>query len=360
MYRQDADLTFLMDVPSEDLDALVHILTKNEDGEPRLTEELTQSVEYQIHKPDHHQYWELIAAELQCFGANTLVTFGRRGKGVLYEEILHDVCGKMKVNFNKNSSVAVVEANLLMKVLTDALGEMSTSDLKDVCKELDLKTTNLTGEAVAAALQILIKQAGFGAYKVAVIVANAVAKQMIGRGLSFAANAALARTIGILAGPIGWAITALWTVIDIAGAAYRVTIPATIMVAYLRIALAAGQLGEAPSLIPGESPKKEKKKKNKKKKKTKWHTIMETPMGPERGTLLLKTDGNVLTGKLSGSQEIEIKDGKVDGNSLAWKADIPTPMAMTLEFTATVDGDSLHGNVKLGAFGNASLTGTRA
>ena len=93
----------------------------------------------------------------------------------------------------------------------------------------------------------------------------------------------------------------------------------------------------------------------------KWNTTMQTPMGPQQGTLELKTDGNVLTGKLSGSQgEIEIKEGTVDGNSLAWKADITTPMAMTLEFTATVDGDEISGNVKLGAFGNASLTGTRA
>lgn len=40
--------------------------------------------------------------------------------------------------------------------------------------------------------------------------------------------------MSILTGPIGWAITAIWTAIDIAGAAYRVTIPAVIQVAYLR------------------------------------------------------------------------------------------------------------------------------
>ena len=64
MYRQDADMAFLTDVPSEDLDALVHILTKDKDGELRLTEELTHSVEYLTHNPDHHQYWKLIAAEI--------------------------------------------------------------------------------------------------------------------------------------------------------------------------------------------------------------------------------------------------------------------------------------------------------
>jgi hypothetical protein len=34
-------------------------------------------------------------------------------------------------------------------------------------------------------------------------------------------------------------------------------------------------------------------------------------------------------------------------------------MPMTLEFTATVNGDSMTGNVKLGAFGSAPLSGTR-
>ena len=92
-----------------------------------------------------------------------------------------------------------------------------------------------------------------------------------------------------------------------------------------------------------------------------WNTTMNTPMGAQQGTLELKTDGGALTGTLSGAQgTIELKDGVADGDSLSWKADITTPMAMTLEFTATVDGDSISGNVKLGAFGTASFSGTRA
>ena len=47
-------------------------------------------------------------------------------------------------------------------------------------------------------------------------------------------HAALTRTMAILTGPIGWVITGLLTAIDIAGAAYRVTIPAVIQVAALR------------------------------------------------------------------------------------------------------------------------------
>lgn len=92
-----------------------------------------------------------------------------------------------------------------------------------------------------------------------------------------------------------------------------------------------------------------------------WNTTMNTPMGAQQGTLTLTSSGGALTGKLSGPQgEIQLQDGKVDGNNVSWKANITSPMALTLEFSATVDGDKMSGNVKLGAFGNASFTGTRA
>ena len=92
-----------------------------------------------------------------------------------------------------------------------------------------------------------------------------------------------------------------------------------------------------------------------------WNTTMNTPMGAQNATLTLATDGNSLTGKMSGPQgELELQDGAVDGENLTWKADITTPMAMTLEFSATVEGDEISGTVKLGAFGNATFSGTRA
>ena len=92
-----------------------------------------------------------------------------------------------------------------------------------------------------------------------------------------------------------------------------------------------------------------------------WNTVTNTPMGTQNATLTLATDGDTLTGTMAGPQgTIDVEDGTVDGDSLSWKANITTPMPMTLEFSATVSGDEISGNVKLGAFGNASFSGTRA
>ena len=92
-----------------------------------------------------------------------------------------------------------------------------------------------------------------------------------------------------------------------------------------------------------------------------WETTMNTPMGPQKATLTLASEGDALTGKMAGAQGTrEIENGKVEDGKASWTANITTPMPMTLEFSATVEGDEISGNVKLGGFGNASFTGTRA
>lgn len=239
IYRPDADLEFLQNCDNEDLEVLVTYLTRGKDGDARWAEELTGKAVYKQHHPNHKMYWQDIAAEIQTFGGHTFANLARGDQGVLYKDVLIDVCKKMKVNFSPKSSVDLVETNLLMKVLTDSLEKMTPEQLKEIIETTGLKTTNFAPQAVIAALQIAVRKSGFWAMnKVALIVANAVAKMVLGRGFLLATNAAItasvARTCAIFTGPIGWGITALWTLVDLGGPAYRITIPSVIHVAYMR------------------------------------------------------------------------------------------------------------------------------
>lgn len=244
-YRYDTDLEFLSKCKSEDLNDLVYCLTHDKDGDPRLTEELTTSALYKSHYPDHHQYWELIAAEVQCFGANSFATIFRGGKGVPYKEVLIDVCDKMKVNYNKESSVETIEQHLLMKILKDSLEKMSAAEIRELAESLGVKNKNsITAEALIGSFQAIFRMGGFKSYQLTLVVVNAVMKALLGRGLALAGNAALMRVAAVMAGPIGWVITGLWTAIDLAGAAYRVTIPAVIQIAFLRQKLKYADLAD--------------------------------------------------------------------------------------------------------------------
>ena len=90
-----------------------------------------------------------------------------------------------------------------------------------------------------------------------------------------------------------------------------------------------------------------------------WKITINTPMGAQVVDAEIKTSGDTFTGTTKGQMGTQEVSGKVDGDTLTWSANITQPMPMTLEFTATVSGDAMSGNVKLGAFGNAPLSGVR-
>jgi uncharacterized protein YaaW (UPF0174 family) len=231
--RDDKYLEFLETQENENLDVLVKILTRGEDGDKRISQELLDEERYKNYYPNHQKYWDLIAAEYQLFGGNTWINLFR-GYGVEYEEILTDVCKKMKVNLPDKASIETKESNLLQKVIEGALDKMTPDKRKEFVRDLNIKTTDFSKQAIMIAILVAIRQSGFMAYQLSVVIANVIAKQVLGHGLKFATNAGITRLLGTLAGPIGWAVTAIWTAIDTAGPALRVTIPATIYIAALR------------------------------------------------------------------------------------------------------------------------------
>lgn len=93
-----------------------------------------------------------------------------------------------------------------------------------------------------------------------------------------------------------------------------------------------------------------------------WKITVNTPMGPQESTLTLSTASGGLTGSQAApsGQSADIMDGEVNGNEVSWKAAITRPMAMTLHFSGTVEGDNISGSVKLGMFGSSRFSGSRA
>ncbi len=88
----------------------------------------------------------------------------------------------------------------------------------------------------------LLKTDGFHSYQLTTSIASAVAGKTLGHGLkAVASKMVLTKTLGILADPIGWAITGTLASISLAGPAYRVTVPACFVVAALRKKLKAEQ-----------------------------------------------------------------------------------------------------------------------
>jgi carbon-monoxide dehydrogenase large subunit len=91
-----------------------------------------------------------------------------------------------------------------------------------------------------------------------------------------------------------------------------------------------------------------------------WKMTLATPMGPQEMTGHFQTDGGKLTGRLDSDQGSQDFEGAVEGARLKWEMKVTQPMPITLKYDVLIEGDQLTGKVKMGAFGNAKLTGTRA
>ncbi len=92
-----------------------------------------------------------------------------------------------------------------------------------------------------------------------------------------------------------------------------------------------------------------------------YELTLDTPNGQLPARLELMTDGSRLSGTMSMmARVVEFDNGTVNGSDLSWSLEVTDPAPMTVQCTATVDGDSLRGRAEMGPFGAAAYTGSRA
>jgi len=245
----DKDLNPVLEIASdEDLSTLVEYLKQ------KFSETLTVADAYKNHYPEHSKYADLIAKEIREMGGNSFANV-LRSEGPSYHEIVCDVASKLKAPYNKNKSVEDIENSILETILTQTLEKMSEDEREELLKEMGGKAGLGKGGFSTAAFIAIFRAGGFKSYQLTLIIANQIARMILGHGLRLGTNAALMRVASVLSGPVGWVIAGLWTAIDIAGPSYKVTIPCVIHVAMLRRKLNALTCGKCSTTLPDTTMK---------------------------------------------------------------------------------------------------------
>lgn len=233
--KEDKDLQFLASCKTEELKTLCDILTYDTDGGIRMAEQLTNTDAYLYCYPYRlNMMWQEIAGELQRFGGNTIANYCRR-EGVKYREILQDVCKKLKVYFHDYESTETIEKHLLEKVCMESVENMSEAELRNMAQELDIPVKNPRKYMLVAAMQMVIRRGGALFSRIVTYITRMISRMLIGRSVLLIGGKMVNKAIGVLSGPLGWAITAGWAVYDLSSPAYRVTVPGVIQVACMRM-----------------------------------------------------------------------------------------------------------------------------
>lgn len=235
--RTDLDLQFLQNASNDDLRNLCDILTRDKNGRIRMSEQLLSSDEYLQCYPDNmHGMWQDLAVELQRYGGNTILNLFRDGRGPAYENVVYDVCKFVHVpGIGKHDTAAEMELKLLFYFTEQMLNGMSPEQLEDLVQSVDIREKSLDKQLSAALIMVLIRTNQRLLLDVLLYISRLVATQLVGRGIFVAGMNVAGRAIGVLAGPIGWALLTGWTLWDITGPAYRVTVPAVLQVACMRL-----------------------------------------------------------------------------------------------------------------------------
>jgi len=255
-YREDYELKNILENSSdEDIIILIDIITDSGNGRVSLSEEIKEALlnvkqNSPISSIDNFTK-KLISKEIQHFGGNSLASLFRGGKGVLYKEIVCDVASHTGSNYNEKQDTAQIESAILLKIVEKSLEKMTEEERKQFFDQFGIKYDGITPVAMMALLGV-IRGSGFAFYKMATIVAQATAKALLGRGLTFAATGSMLRGITAFAGPVGWAITGVWTAFDLASPAYRVTVPCVIQLAYMRQKALTGTCPSCEAIIAKE------------------------------------------------------------------------------------------------------------
>lgn len=254
LLESDTDLVpLLRKCTNEDLDPLVqYILQKG-----WLTSGLELTDVYKSNQPNHTVYADEISSEIQRFGGHTFANWFRGGKGASYKDIVCAVAQRLKVNFNENREIEVIEEQILLKVLEKAWEKMTEKEKAELLKASGSKTKIPSGAFPVAVFITIFRAGGFKSYVLMYTIASAVSRMIIGRGLLPLTNVVLGRYMAVLVGPIGWAVTAIWGAFDLGGPAYRVTIPCVIHIAMLRQLVALRDAGQDPAEQSVENAERE-------------------------------------------------------------------------------------------------------
>lgn len=215
----DADLIPVLEKATpEELDALVKLFRKK----------------FRVELDESNNSIAAIVHAFQQMGRNYFVLLAS-GKGKPYATIVYKVAKRCWAGPDKNDSVAEMELKVINRILRKAEKKLSAEQRQELFEELE-KASNqkLKGKS----LQVVMKQVG--THTVRVIIAQIVAREVLKQtGVQvfarIAISASATRIFALLGGPIGWAVSILWFIWDLAGPAYTVTIPGVVLVGAMRI-----------------------------------------------------------------------------------------------------------------------------
>ena len=217
---------------------LLPVLHRASDGElaplvEYITNAFSNSLEgkkrYKAHYPMHSCYIDLIADELCKFGGNTAANWFR-GHGPEWKSVVMDVANKLDAKYMKDWDVERIELAVLVAIASKAWSDMDKMQRKALLDRIDISQ----GGAKIFPEETVMKQlqsSCITSLVLASLITDIISSLLFRRTVAMGASSVVSRGVASI---WGCGIVGLWGAFDLAGPAFRVTIPAVVQVALIR------------------------------------------------------------------------------------------------------------------------------
>ena len=168
-------------------------------------------------------------------GSNTIATF-LRGCPIEYDEILRDVADKLDVKYEQGTDYQNIELALLAKVIQRIAIQTGSNKICFADMDGNLQCFDADKGEFAEYISKAIKSANRSAVtkSIMIVLGNVLRKNVMEQGIKLV-SPQVAKQVAYKLGPILNIIMGACIVIDIAGPAYRKTIPTIINISMLRL-----------------------------------------------------------------------------------------------------------------------------
>lgn len=181
---------------------------------------------YERHGIDPSKGPDELANEIRLDGSSTVMGIFRP-EGVPYKEVVEDVADKLGIGISDKSSVETIEMEILRFMIKEYWDNFSEEEKDEVIEGIKKIDPNIKGDMVRNAMLV----GGMGA----TIAFRGIIGPLIRAMLAKAAGVAIsARLAGMLVPGLN-VILGILLVFEIAGPAYRKTVPTVVTIAILRL-----------------------------------------------------------------------------------------------------------------------------
>ncbi|EOD4120512.1 hypothetical protein ACJQ6Q_002097 [Yersinia enterocolitica] len=222
----EALVQLLLNADKGDIDLLIDYITNTGKFGFSMSDSVkTVLLDAKLHDVPDDETMRLLVRELQHFGGNTFVNLFRRN-GVNYSEIVDDVASHLKMKVPTSTTVEEKEALIIDCVFTSSWKKMSDDERGQILRDMGISPSVSMDK---------LSRMDMPVWQRAALVANGLAQTTAGKALPLIAGLGIGRVLGVLTGPVGLAITGLYTAYDISNPAFRVTLPCVVQIAWIRL-----------------------------------------------------------------------------------------------------------------------------